>query len=118
MLRSPHEGQPVELKIGTEMPAPTELTDADRLLLAPPLADTARMQSAVLTQLLYPVRIWSRTECLTRPSQVPAVPGVYAWYFRAALADVPTDGCHRHGDLTLLYVGISPRRRPENGAQA
>ena len=95
------------------------MTDADRLPapLAAPLGDTARMPSAVLAQLLYPERIWSRTECLTRPSPVPAVPGVYAWYFRAALADVPTEGCHRHGDLTLLYVGISPRRPPENGAQ-
>jgi hypothetical protein len=110
----------VELKIGTEIPAQAEMTDADRVraLLAAPLGDTARMQSAVLTQLLYPGRIWSRTECLTRPSPVPAVPGVYAWYFRAVPADVPAEGCHRYGDLTLLYVGISPRRPPENGAQA
>lgn len=74
------------------------------------------MPSAVLAQLLYPERIWSRTECLTHPSPVPAVPGVYAWYFRELPPHAPADGCYRLDGLTLLYIDISPRRPPKNGA--
>ena len=34
-----------------------------------------------------------REEVLRSPSVVPAVPGVYAWYLKRALATVPTEGC-------------------------
>ncbi len=73
------------------------------------------MNDTVLDQLLHPSKLWSRAEVLQRPSPVPREPGVYGWYFRGIPPSVPTDGCHRHADLTLLYVGISPRRAPENG---
>jgi hypothetical protein len=43
---------------------------------------------------------------------------VYAWYFRELPPGVPAADCHSINGLHLLYVGISPRRPPENGAPA
>ena len=65
--------------------------------------------------LLAPVRLFSRDELLSRPTPVPKVPGVYAWYFREIPAGVPTANCVRHNGATLLYVGISPSAPPANG---
>lgn len=68
-------------------------------------------------ELLAPGRLWSRIEVLASPSPVPREPGVYAWYFREIPPGVPTAGCHRCGDLTLLYIGIAPKAPPKNGAR-
>lgn len=65
--------------------------------------------SRVEEVLLAPDHLTSRAEALTRPSPVPASPGVYAWYFDIPPAGVPTDGAHRTGFGYLLYVGIAPR---------
>jgi hypothetical protein len=65
--------------------------------------------------LLRPPRLYSRQEVLTRPSPVPARPGVYAWYFREVPPGVPLDGHHKLDGLSLLYVGISPSKPPTNG---
>ncbi|MDB4906275.1 MAG: hypothetical protein JWO05_1059 [Gemmatimonadetes bacterium] len=80
---------------------------------------TARGSSSALfdagAPLLAPTTLWSRNEILVQHCPVPKLPGVYAWYFREAPAGVPVDGCIRVRDLTLLYVGISPKRAPTNG---
>jgi GIY-YIG catalytic domain-containing protein len=60
--------------------------------------------------LASPRRLWSRAECLSRPSPVPAVPGLYGWYFRELPPAVDGTGCVRSGGRTLLYVGIAPSR--------
>ena len=60
--------------------------------------------------LLYPSKLWSSPEVLAKPCPVPIAAGIYAWYFRAIPPDVPTDDCHRHDGLTLLYAGIAPSR--------
>ena len=52
---------------------------------------------------------------MSRPSPVPKSSGVYAWYFRTSLPEIPIDACVRSGDLNLLYVGISPYAPPQNG---
>ena len=65
--------------------------------------------------LLTPNQLWSRSEVLAPPSPVPRSPGVYAWYFRNFLPEIPTADCLRFNDLTLLYVGISPSAPPKNG---
>lgn len=65
--------------------------------------------------LSMPERLWSRAEVLARPCPVPAVPGVYAWYFDSIPPGVPTESCHRLDGWTRLYVGISPGRPPQNG---
>jgi hypothetical protein len=49
---------------------------------------------------------------------VPAASGVYGWWFRALPAPLDTTGCRKHDSLTLLYVGISPRRPPASGQAA
>ncbi len=48
----------------------------------------------------------------------PVGSGVYAGYFSAAPLGVPVDGWHRVDGTVLLYVGISPKRPPENGGHA
>jgi GIY-YIG catalytic domain len=62
-----------------------------------------------------PTRVFSRVEILGRPSPVPAVPGVYAWYFAEIPGRADVSQCVRFDDLTLLYVGISPRKPPRTG---
>jgi hypothetical protein len=67
----------------------------------------------VLIKLTNPTRLFSRSDVLTRPSPVPKDKGIYAWYFRNIPKNVPTDKCLKikQDDLTLLYVGISPRNK-------
>lgn len=60
------------------------------------------------TTLTNPKTLYSRSDVLAKPCPVPQEPGVYAWFFKEVSAIVPTDGCVTKGDLTLLYVGISP----------
>ncbi|OBJ71046.1 GIY-YIG nuclease family protein [Mycobacterium sp. 1274756.6] len=60
----------------------------------------------------------SRSEVLIRPSPIPAQPGVYGWWIRRLPAAIDVSRCERHGDLTLLYAGISPSRPPANGKPA
>ncbi|GGG27093.1 hypothetical protein GCM10007304_46150 [Rhodococcoides trifolii] len=57
----------------------------------------------------------SRESVLTRPSPVPAIAGVYGWWFRDISPGVPADGCTTSNGLTLLYTGISPKKPPTNG---
>jgi hypothetical protein len=66
-------------------------------------------------ELFRPVRLWSRAEVLCRPSPVPKVPGVYAWYFRKLDNLVPSADCLAIGEFRLLYIGISPSAPPSNG---
>ena len=68
-----------------------------------------------LRALLAPERVATRNEVLSRPSAVPAEPGVYAWYFDVATSSVPLQGAIRTDFGTLLYVGISPSEPPRNG---
>lgn len=66
-----------------------------------------------------PTKLWSRQEILSKPCPVPNKSGVYAWYFKGTPPDVPTDGCVSRNGLTLLYVGISPRKPTnEEGLQS
>ena len=65
---------------------------------------------SLLSHLIRPDRLWSRSECLLHPSPVPASCGFYGWYFSELPAGVDGSGCvHRLG-CTLLYVGIAPSR--------
>lgn len=68
--------------------------------------------------LLYPSKLWARSEVLAQPSPVPKEAGAYAWYFRKPPHGVPVPGCHTFKGLTLLYTGISPRQPPANGVAA
>ena len=58
--------------------------------------------------LIDPHHLYSRSEVLSKPSPVPDVSGIYAWYFCEIPGITPTEGCLASGTKTLLYVGISP----------
>lgn len=59
----------------------------------------------------YPERTYSRTEVMSKPTPVPAVNGVYFWWFKEIPPGVPAEGCITCDGYTLLYVGISPDQR-------
>ena len=62
-----------------------------------------------IKSLSQPFILYSRSGVLSKPSPVPAVRGVYAWFFKEIPSGVPVDGCIVRDGLTLLYVGISPK---------
>jgi hypothetical protein len=68
-----------------------------------------------LDALRNPARLWTREEVLQRPSPVPAVSGLYAWFFREVPEGVAVQGCVTRDDATLLYVGIAPRAPSASG---
>jgi hypothetical protein len=70
---------------------------------------------AEFDEVIAPVRLWSRSEVLAKPSPVPRQPGLYAWYFKTNPPGVPTRDCVIAHGSTMLYVGISPGRPPKNG---
>jgi hypothetical protein len=72
--------------------------------------------SAEISAFVNQRRVYSRQQVLARPSPVPAAGGVYGWWFRRLPPLVDARDCRRHGDLVLLYAGISPRRPPRNGS--
>lgn len=59
----------------------------------------------------YPEKTYSRNEVMNRPTPVPAVNGVYFWWFKEIPPGVPIEGCITHDGYTLLYVGISPDKK-------
>jgi len=48
---------------------------------------------------------------MSKPTPVPAVNGVYFWWFKEIPPGVPTENCITCDGYTLLYVGISPDQR-------
>jgi hypothetical protein len=70
----------------------------------------------VKSTLLSPDKLWSRSEILTSQSPVPKSAGIYAWYFKQIPPTISIDDCHSISDLALMYVGISPKANPLNGA--
>lgn len=68
-------------------------------------------------QLLRPTKLWSRAEVLRRPSPVPRSSGVYAWYFSEIPAGTPAGECLSLDGLTLLYIGIAPKKALTSGAK-
>src|SRR4051812_39622174 len=67
------------------------------------------LQSFEYEALLAPAALLSRAEILARPCPLPALPGVYAWYFDEPPPGVPLSGCYRVLGRVLLYVGIAPK---------
>lgn len=75
-------------------------------------------QDERLASLLRPEHLFSAQEVQAKPSPIPRLPGVYAWYFDEVPAGMPTDNCHTLNGLTLLYVGIAPKAPPTNRKKA
>ena len=66
----------------------------------------------------YPDKTYSRTEVMSRPTPIPAINGVYFWWFNEIPPGVPTEGCLTHEGYTLLYVGISPDKKGKRNSRA
>lgn len=66
----------------------------------------------------YPEKIWSRDEVMSLPTLVPAVSGIYFWWFKSLPPIVPLDDCITLNDHTLLYVGISPDKKGKPNSRA
>lgn len=75
------------------------------------------MPNEIIAQLRQQ-RVYRREEVLTKPSPVPSVAGLYAWFFRDVPPNVPTDNCLTREGLTLLYVGISPDKRSKPNSKS
>ena len=60
--------------------------------------------------ILYPAAIHSRHEVLDGDC-VPSSPVSMPWYSQRP-SGLPTDECHSHKGLTLLYIGIAPKSPP------
>jgi hypothetical protein len=67
-----------------------------------------------IKSLTQPISIYSREEILSKPSPAPEVPGVYSWFFKEIPGITPADKCITKNDLTLLYIGISPKNSNSN----
>lgn len=74
----------------------------------PPLADP----------LLRPAELLSVTALLADRSKIPDEPGIYAWWFKDALPEVPLDGTLSFDAHHLLYVGIAPRKPSASGSES
>lgn len=70
---------------------------------------------ADLAWVLLAAPMLTSADLASKPCPVPAGPGVYAWWFNEIPEGVPTGSCIRRDGFVLLYVGISPKRRPANG---
>src|SRR5215469_9061780 len=73
------------------------------------------MTADEIVRFVNPIRMYSCEEVLAQPSPVPAQDGVYGWWFRELPPLVVADACRLRQGLRLLYVGISPKRPPQNG---
>jgi hypothetical protein len=74
--------------------------------------------NAIISRLLCPDRLFSRAEILARPNPIPQDAGIYAWYFDDLPPGIASGAYHVFDGRTLLYVGISPKEAPTNGAPA
>lgn len=62
-------------------------------------------------------RIWTNSEMWSSSNTPPPEPGVYGWWFRDLPASVPVDASMERDGMRLLYIGISPKAPPKNGAK-
>jgi hypothetical protein len=82
----------------------------------PDSGERERELDAATLSFLAADRLPSRADVLARPCPVPTEPGVYGWWFRSLPASIDVTACETKDGLTLLYVGISPKKPPTNGA--
>jgi hypothetical protein len=66
-----------------------------------------------IDSLLHPTTLATRDEALSRTTELPKAPGIYAWYFDQTPPAVTEDGVHRLNGRSLLYAGISPKKPRE-----
>ena len=67
--------------------------------------------------ILTPDKLWTRAEVLRKPCPVPQEGGVYGWYFDAVPPGIESAKYCTVEKASLLYIGISPKAPPKNGAK-
>ena len=67
--------------------------------------------------ILTPDKLWTRAEVLRKPCPVPREGGVYGWYFDSVPLGIEVENYRTVGKASLLYIGISPKAPPKNGAK-
>lgn len=65
--------------------------------------------SSDLQSLLRPQALLPAAYILQNRSLIPAVSGIYGWWFDGELPALPLEGTLKKGDHRLLYVGIAPQ---------
>jgi hypothetical protein len=66
-----------------------------------------------LTEITRPLSVFGSMDVLGSPSVVPAVSGIYGWYFRQSPHPrIDPLGCTSFDGMPLLYVGIAPKAPP------
>lgn len=73
------------------------------------MSDHVSSEQSFAQRLARPDAVFSRSDVLADRRLVPAARGLYGWFFREVPPHVPVSDCEQLDDLTLLYVGISPR---------
>lgn len=68
--------------------------------------------------LLQPAELLSVARLLADRNKVPDEPGIYAWWFKDALPEVPLDDTLSFDNHRLLYVGIAPRKPSASGSES
>ena len=64
-----------------------------------------------MEELITLERLYSCQKIFSKPSPIPEISGVYGWFFKDVPPFVLTEGCIRHQNMTLLYIGISPDKK-------
>ena len=68
------------------------------------------MDSKEIIQMIsHPEKVWARSEILSKPNPTPMENGIYAWFFKEIQTNVPSVGCQKYKNMSLLYAGISPK---------
>lgn len=67
------------------------------------------MEAGVLMAFFEEAPLFGRNQVLAQPDLLPSARGVYAWFFKSIPPVVPTADCYVRDNLTLLYIGISPK---------
>lgn len=57
--------------------------------------------------------VCSAKRVFDKPCPVPKSSGLYAWFFKEIPPGVPVEQCRKYNNLTLLYIGISPKSSPK-----
>ena len=68
-----------------------------------------------LSPLTAPTHLVSRGELYSKPCPVPALDGIYGWWFDQVPGGFEVGRCETVDDSHLLYIGICPKQPPKNG---
>ncbi len=98
-----HQKYPIELARGTAKKYTT------------PSSPGLGFDLSAFGPLTAPTHLVSRDEFYTKPCPVPALAGIYGWWFDQVPGGFEVGRCETMDDSYLLYIGICPKQPPKNG---